>query len=491
MFDFSILVISLAQQQQLIIEVTNLLNVKFAQFVTLIEQLILFSVAGMPLIILWLIAGGIFCTLRFGFINIRAFKHALDVLLGKYDTLDEVGEVSHFQALATALSATVGVGNIAGVAIAIRLGGAGAVFWMTIAGFLGMSIKFVECTLGQKYRSIRPDGSTAGGPMYYLSVGLDKQGMPRLGKILGASYALLCLLGSFGGSNMFQANQSYAAAAHILPWLADFNWLYGIFLAFLVGMVIIGGIKRISAVAARIVPLMAGIYLATCLWVVVVNLELIPVAIHTIIRQAITPEAGYGGVVGVLIMGYRRSVFSNAAGVGSAAIAHAAARTQEPVREGIVASLEPLIDTIIICNLTALVIVITGIYQENTVISGSQLTVTSFASVISWFPYIIGLTVFLFAFSTLISCSYYGERAWAYLLGERSLIIYKLIFLFCIFLGSIFKLGVVLDFSDMMYLAMTVPNLLGCFLMSNQVARDLGDYMQRLGSGKMDQRIGC
>ena len=462
----------------------NFLEMRFADFVEVLERVIFFPVGGIPLIISWLMLGGIFCTLRMGFINIRGFKHAIDIVRGKYDTEAEAGQVTHFQALATALSGTVGIGNIAGVAIGIHLGGAGVVFWIAIAGFLGMSIKFVECTLGQKYRLISADGAIKGGPMYYLSTGLDKMGLPRLGKILAAIYAFFCIIGTLGGSNMFQANQSYAAVSNIIPWLENFDWLYGLVLALLVGTVIIGGIERIGLVTEKIVPLMAVIYLSACFWVLFTNLGLISTALHQIITEAFTPQAGYGGLIGVLIMGFRRSAFSSEAGVGSAAIVHSTTRNKEPIREGLVASLEPLIDTVIMCNMTGLVIVVTGVYQDSNFanLSGAQLTAASFATVISWFPIVVAIAGFLFAFSTMISWSYYGERAWAYLWGEKSLIVYKFIFIGCVFFGSMVQLGVVLEFSDMMQLAMTVPNLLGCYLLSNQVAADLRNYFLMLGN---------
>ena len=444
---------------------------------------------GMPIIVLWLIAGALFFTFRLGFINIRAFKHAINVVQGKFDSTEDEGDVSHFQALAAALSGTVGIGNIAGVVIAIRLGGPGAAFWMTMAGFLGMSSKFAECTLGQKYRIIKPDGTVGGGPMYYLPRGLGSIGLRPLGKALGVLFAILCSIGSLGIGNMFQANQAFSAVSNVLP-IENLSWLFGLVLAAMVGIVIVGGIKRIGAVAGTLVPAMAIIYALACFWVLLVNFTLIPAAIGTIIGRAFNPEAIAGGVVGVIVIGFQRAVFSNEAGLGSAAIAHSAARTDEPVREGIVALLEPFIDTIVICNMTALVIVITGIYADPTAadLNGAQLTATAFEQVIGWFPYVIAVAGFLFAFSTMLSWSYYGQQSWAYLFGERTVLIYKAIFLTCVFIGSVVNLGPVLDFSDIMALAMSFPNLLGCFLLSNIIAADLKDYMDRLQSGQMLDR---
>ena len=441
----------------------------------------------MPLIVLWLIAGGIFFTLRLKFINIRAFKHAIDIAMGKYDSAEDEGDVSHFQALAAALSGTVGIGNIAGVAIAIRLGGPGAAFWMTMAGFLGMSSKFAECALGQKYRIIKPDGTVGGGPMYYLSRGLSAMGLAPLGKGLAVIFAVFCAIGSLGIGNMFQANQAFAAVSNVLPFLDDFSWLFGLILAAVVGLVIVGGIQRIGAVAGFLVPLMAVIYALACFWVMLVKLPEIPGAIATIIGTAFSPEAVAGGAVGAIVIGFQRAVFSNEAGLGSAAIAHSAARTDEPIREGVVALLEPFIDTIFICNLTAIVIVLTGVYADLTAadLNGAQLSAASFQQVISWFPYVIAVAGFLFALSTMISWSYYGQQAWAFLFGDSAVNAYKAIFLLCVFVGAVVNLGPILDFSDIMALAMSLPNLLGCFLMSGLIARELTSYMSRLKSGEM------
>ena len=457
------------------------LNDFFAQIVAAMETVLFFSIGGIPFIVIWLIGGALFFTFRMSFINIRAFKHAIFVVLGHYDDPDEEGELTHFQALSAALSATVGLGNIAGVAIAISVGGPGAVLWMTLAGLFGMTSKFVECTLAQKYRIVKPDGHISGGPMYYLSRGLADQGLRPLGKVLAIVFSVLCIGASFGGGNMFQANQSYAAVANIIPIP---NWAYGLGVAILVALVILGGIKRIGSVAAALVPSMCLIYVIAALWILLTNLPQIPAALGTIVQGAFSPEAIEGGLVGVLVQGIRRAVFSNEAGIGSAAIAHAAARTHEPVREGIVALLEPFIDTVVICNMTALVVVITGTYQQ-TDLSGVDITSAAFESAISWFPIILSIAVFLFAFSTMISWSYYGERAWTFLLGEGTMGIYRVLFVVCVFLGSIFNLGAVLDFSDMMLLSMAFPNMLGGFLLCNGVAADTQDYMERLGSGVM------
>ncbi|MDJ0723649.1 MAG: alanine/glycine:cation symporter family protein [Prochloraceae cyanobacterium] len=465
-------------------DLSNLLvgiDAVFSGVVAAIQKILFFSIGGMPLIILWIVAGGIFCTLRMGFINIRGFKHAIDIARGKYDNLNNDatgGEVTAFQALATALSGTIGLGNIAGVAIAIQMGGPGAVFWMTLAAILGMSSKFVECTLGMKYRNIKPDGSVSGGPMYYLAEGLSQRGMSQFGRILAVFFAVFCIGASFGGGNMFQVNQSFAALATVFPQIAGYNWLYGILVAFLVGLVIVGGISRIGVVTSRLVPAMVVIYLAACVWVLAALVTEIPAAFATIVREAFDPLAIEGGIVGVLVQGVRRSAFSNGAGLGSAAIAHSAAKTEKPIQEGIVAVLEPFIDTVVICNLTALAIVITGMYGDRVApgTSGSELTATAFASVLDWFPLILSVVIVLFGFSTLITWSYYGQQCWGYLFGEETTLIYKGIFLFFIFIGAVVNLGAVVDFSDMMLLAMSVPNLIGCVILSNEVAKDLKQY---------------
>ncbi|VEP16363.1 Sodium/alanine symporter AgcS [Hyella patelloides LEGE 07179] len=462
----------------------------FQQIIDILNLLLYSKIGGengMPLIVLWLIVGALFFTLRMKFINIRGFKHAIDVVRGKYDDPEDEGDVSHFQALAAALSGTVGIGNIAGVAIAIRLGGPGAAFWMTVAGFLGMSSKFAECTLGQKYRIIKPDGTVGGGPMYYLSRGLSSIGMGGLGKGLAIIYAAFCAIATLGAGNMFQANQAYAAVSNALPFFSNLSWLFGIILVLVVGLVILGGIERIGAVAGILVPVMAVVYTIACVWVMLVKFTSIPGAIGTIVSSAFNPQAIAGGLLGAIVIGFQRAVFSNEAGIGSAAIAHSAARTDEPVREGIVALLEPFIDTMFICNMTAIVIVLTGVYADpaSAELDGAKLSAASFETIISWFPYVIAIAGFLFAVSTMITWSYYGQLAWAYIFGDATINIYKVIFLVCGFIGTVINLDLVLEFSDISLLAMSLPNLLGCFLLSGVIARELNSYMTRLNSGEM------
>ena len=465
---------------------------------------------GIPLTVLWLILGAVYFTFRMGFINLRGFKHAIKVVQGKYDNPEShgEGEVSHFQALASALSATVGLGNIAGVAIAISLGGPGATFWMIAAGFLGMSSKFVECTLGQKYRQKRPDGRVMGGAMFYLSNGLKEKGLGGLGKVLAVFFAILCIGGSFGGGNTFQVNQSLNAlkgsvsflSPDATPIIDSFataagpnSWIYGLIMAVMVGIVILGGIQRIAATAEKIVPLMCGVYVLGALYVLFKNFVHIPDALGTIMSGAFSAKAMYGGFLGVLVQGFKRAAFSNEAGVGSAAIAHSAAKTPYPVREGIVALLEPFIDTIVVCTMTALVIVITGAYSApeyaefRANADGAGLTAAAFSHEMPWFPLVLSAAVMLFAFSTMISWSYYGERCWAYLFGDGSSIVYRLLFLLCTFAGSIVTSMNVLEFGDLMILGMAFPNILGVLILSGGVKHDLDDYLGKLKSGEIRQ----
>ncbi len=448
-----------------------------------LDQVLFFSIGGMPLIILWIVGAAVLFTLRLGLINLWVFGHAIAVLRGEYDDPDDEGEVSHFQALATALSATVGLGNIAGVAIAISVGGPGAAIWMTLGGLLGMSSKFVECTLAQQYRQVRPDGTVVGGPMYYLSEGLAKQGLPRLGRVLASLFALLAVGGAFGGGNLFQANQSYSVIARVVPALPD--WGYGLGLTLLTALVILGGITRIGRVAAALIPALCVIYVIAALWVLLVNATAVPGAIASILHGAFSPTAVEGGAVGVMVQGLRWSVFSNGAGTGSAAIAHAAARTKEPVREGIVAMLEPFIDTVVICNMTALVIVTTGTYAspEAVNLEGAELTAAAFGSVIRWFPTVLAIAVFFFAFSTIMSWGYYGEQAWVYLFCDRGIPIYKLLFLSTVFLGATSTAGAAITIGNSLTLAMAVPNLLGAYWLLEQVIASLKDYINRLRNG--------
>ena len=438
----------------------------------------------LPLVVAWLVAGAVFFTLRMQFINLRGFVHAIHVTAGKYDNPEDPGEISHFQALSSALSATVGLGNIAGVAIAVGLGGPGAVFWMVIAGFLGMSSKFTECTLGQMYREVDSAGKVSGGPMRYLHKGLEELGMTGLGRTLAIIFAVMCIGGSLGGGNMFQANQAFAQVASVVPLFDGRGWLFGLMLAVAVGLVILGGIQRIGAAASYIVPVMCGVYVLAGVWILLVHAAHVPWALSHIVTEAFTPEAGVGGLLGTLVMGFRRAAFSNEAGIGSASIAHSAAATDEPVREGIVALLEPFIDTVIVCTMTGLVVVITETYKTGAN-DGVLMTSAAFATVLPWFPLVLSFAVVMFAFSTMISWSYYGERCATYLFGPAASVPYKALFLVCVWLGCVLKLGNVLDFSDLMVLGMAFPNILGLFLLSTKVRNALDDYWGRYRSGEM------
>ena len=442
---------------------------------------------GIPFIVVWLVLGAIFFTVRMRFINIKGFKHALQLIQGKFTDPShaEEGEVSHFQALTTALSATVGLGNIAGVAVAISLGGPGATFWMIIAGLIGMSSKFVECTLGVKYRIINEEGEVSGGPMYYLREGLKRKNLGGLGKVLAVIFAILCIGGSLGGGNMFQANQAFAQLSNEFPILLGKGPLFGLVLAMLVGIVIVGGIKSIAKVTDKIVPFMAGLYVLFSLIIIGMNIGNVGDVFAEIYNGAFNSPAIKGGVIGVLIVGFQRAAFSNEAGVGSASIAHSASKTKEPVSEGIVALLEPFVDTVVVCTMTALVLVFTGYADGTSSLEGAQLTSAAFGSVFPWFSLVLVIAIFLFAFSTMISWSYYGLKAWTFLFGstKTSEYSYKLIFLLFIIIGSSVGLGAVLDFSDLMILGMAFPNILGLVIMSKEVKEDLVSYLARVKSG--------
>ena len=450
-----------------------------------------------PLVVFWLILGATIFTIYFKFINIRGFKHSLELVAGKYDNPEDKGEVSHFQALTTALSATVGLGNIAGVAIAITLGGPGATFWMILAGLLGMTSKFLECTLGLKYRKIDENGEVSGGPMYYLRDGLKKYKLGGLGKFLSVLFALLVIGGSFGGGNMFQANQSFAQVKMMIPSMAPYGAYFGIIMAILVGIVVIGGIKSIAKVTDKIVPFMAALYITAALVIIFMDYSKIDDVFVLIWNGAFNPEAIKGGIIGVMIVGFQRAAFSNEAGIGSASIAHSAAKTPYPVSEGLVALLEPFIDTVVICTMTAMVIIITGYYQPEVAMgfNGSQLTSMAFQSVFSWFPWVLMLAIFLFAFSTMISWSYYGLNGFRFLFEKPLMKIFKskravkntyyVFFLTFIVIGSASNLGAVMDFSDMMIFSMAFPNILGLLILAPEVKRDLNDYLKKLKNGEI------
>ncbi len=446
-----------------------------------------------PFVLIWLLAGAIIFTVYMKFVNITGFKHAIDIVRGKYDDPEDPGEVSHFQALTAALSGTVGLGNIAGVAIAISIGGPGATFWMIIAGLLGMSSKFVECTLGVMYRNIAPDGDVSGGPMYFLSKAFKEKGKlwGGFGSFLAILFSIMCIGGSFGGGNMFQVNQACQQFIDITGGESSFlygkGWLFGIVVAILVAFVIIGGIKSIAKVTDKIVPFMCGVYVIAALLVIFGHFTHIPAAFMLIIKGAFAPGAALGGVVGVLIAGFQRAAFSNEAGIGSASIAHSAVKTDEPVTEGLVALLEPFIDTVVICTMTALVIVITGAYDNSGGIDGISLTSGAFESVIPGSRYVLAVAVILFAFSTMISWSYYGLKAWTFIFGDNTVaeITYKIIFCGFVVIGASMSLGNVISFSDAMIFAMCFPNIIGLVILAPKVKFALNSFVGRIKSGEI------
>ena len=460
---------------------------------------------SIPVVLLLLLAGAGFFTVYFGFINLRRFPLALRVVRGKYDHLEtdvegsgQQGEVNHFQALATAVSGTVGLGNIAMVAVAISVGGPGATFWMILAGLLGMSSKFVECTLGVKYRDIDRHGQVYGGPMYYLSRGLKHQGKKYLGRILAGFFAILCVGASFGGGNAFQSNQATAQLIQQFSWYGDASGtVVGVVLALLVGVVIIGGIKRIASVTVKVVPVMAVLYILAALFILFSNWSQLDDMMLLIVKEAFSPRATItGGIIGVMIQGFRRAAFSNEAGAGSAAIAHAAVNTGFPASEGLVGLLEPFIDTVVVCTITALVIISFNMegaftYGEVTnnqvllsatgeTVGGVNLTSMAFESVIPGSSLLLTIAVVLFAFSTMLSWSYYGLQAWKYLFGRGKLVdlAYKLIFLVFTVLGAAVTLDAVIKFSDAMILALVFPNMVGLLFLFPEVKSELNRYLK-------------
>ncbi|EAQ77594.1 alanine/glycine:cation symporter family protein [Blastopirellula marina] len=484
-----------------------------------------------PLVVVWLAGGALFFTLFFGFVNFWGFRHAIEVVGGAYDDPDEPGEVTHFQALASALSATVGLGNIAGVTIAMTTGGPGAFFWMMICGFMGMASKFGECTLGQMYREVKPDGTILGGPMQYLLRGFEEIGLKPVGVVFSVVFAVLCIMASFGGGNMFQSNQSANAAVQLIQgakqdqiselglqikaaeaaeewetlgelqqqktvlqtevtqFAQTFKMAFGVVFAILVALVIIGGIKRIAAVSSKIVPVMCISYVLMCIYVILVHITEVPALFQSVFAEAFTPKAALGGIIGVAIIGIQRAAFSNEAGVGSAAIAHSAAKTDQPVREGLVALLGPFIDTIVVCSMTAMVILITNAWNNKEWIvdqglEGAALTSQAFEKEVGWFSYVLSIAILLFAYSTIISWSYYGERCWERLFGAESTMVYKVIYVGFVFIGAVANLGAVIDFSDMMLLSMAFPNIVGVVLLAPKVKRALHEYWQKYKSGE-------
>ena len=447
-----------------------------------------------PFLVAWLIAGGIFLTIKMGFVNLKMLGHSYKVVSGKYHTKDDKGLITPFESLTTALSATVGLGNIAGVAIAISIGGAGATFWMIIAGFLGMTLKFVEVTLSVQHREFLKDGTIMGGGMEYLSKGLAQKGMSGFGKVLAIVFAIFMIGGAIGGGNTFQVSQALGVVQQEVPFLQEYPIIFGITLALITGAVIIGGIKRIAHTTVKIVPAMVLIYVSASLWILLTNFTQIPHAFALIFSEAFAPTAVAGGMIGVIVQGFQRAVFSSEAGLGSAGIAHAPAKVKYPVRQGMVSLYEPFIDTIVVCTMTALVIIITGVYDPANgykelieAQQGAALTAAAYGTVIEWFPIILTISIVLFAFSTMISWSYYGERAWVYLFGAKYSLLFKLIFLSFTIMASIVSTDILVDFSFMLILGMALPNILGLYILSGDVKRALNLYLDKLKSGELDK----
>ncbi|MGB0719358.1 MAG: alanine/glycine:cation symporter family protein [Bdellovibrionales bacterium] len=472
--------------------IDNQIDTFFAPIADTVSSIVFYGVPisetqNVQLILLWLAGAAVFFTVYLGFINFRYFKHAVDLVCGKFDGPKKDGEITRFQALATSLSGTVGLGNIAGVAAAISLGGPGAVVWMVIMAFFSMTTKFAEVMLAVKYRHVNPQtNAISGGPMYYLKDAFAHWDIPYLGGVVAVIFAICCIGGSLGGGNMFQANQAAQQIMNISGgqggFFGDKGWLLGLILAVMVGVVIIGGIKSIANVASKLVPLMGVIYLAAGIIVIAVNYANIPDAFAVMFAEALNPQAGLGGFIGVLLVGVQRAAFSNEAGLGSAAIVHANAATDDAVSQGFVGMLGPFIDTVIICLVTALMIVISGAYQNVDGVQGVALTSAAMETGVSWFPYVLALTVFLFAYSTMITWSYYGSKCVTYLFGEKPVvdIAYKLLFCICIIIGASSQLDNIIAFTDAMILSMGIPNIIGLYLLAPVIRKDVKVYIQKL-----------
>ncbi len=472
--------------------VDHFFNQYLGWFASLIFKSVPLGEASFPLIVGWLLIAAVVFSAYFGFIQFRKFGLALSIVRGKYtdpNSKDD-GEISHFKALATALSGTVGLGNIAGVGAALAIGGPGATFWMIIVGLFGMASKFVECTLGVKYRTILPSGAVSGGPMYYLSQGLKERGLGGLGKFLAIGFAVMTILGALGAGNMFQGNQANAILVSTFALPEGYGWVVGIVLALIVYAVIVGGMPSIASVTSKIVPFMAALYIAMALVVILSNLDRVIPAFSAIIDGAFTASGVAGGFIGALIQGLKRATFSNEAGIGSAAIAHSAVKTNEPITEGLVSLLEPFIDTVIICTMTALVITISGLNTgpfDGSGLTGVNLTAAAFQETADWFKYPLAIAVFMFAISTMISWSYYGLKAWTYLFGEGSTteLIYKLIFCIFVVIGASIGFGAVIDFSDAAIFAMAIFNIIGLYFLMPVVKQELKSFISRVDSGEI------
>ncbi len=447
---------------------------------TVFYQIVIFG-TPVELIVIWMALPMIFLTVYFGFINLRSFKLAGRILRGRYRDDNAPGEVTQFQALSTALSGTVGLGNIAGVAIAIAMGGPGAAFWMMVIGFFAMTLKFAECTLGVKYRKEHEDGTISGGPMYYLQKGLAARGWKRAGAILAWSYAIFAIPSLL---QIAQVNQSYSQISSVTGISAP--WTFGLIMAAMTAIVILGGITNIARVTARLVPLMAFIYISAALFIIFAHITEVPAAIALIVSEALRPEAGIGAIVGAFVWGMRRAVYSTEAGLGSATIAHATAKTREPVSEGTVALMEPFIDTVVVCSMTSLVIVVTGAWQVKG-LTDIQMTSWAFNSVIQGFDIVLAIAVVLFAYSTIISWGYYSSKIWAFVFGESTLSsnLFRIIYIVAIIPGGVFSVSQVFDIMDSFFFLMAIPNIIGIYLMAGELKRDTRSYHSRLKNGEI------
>ncbi len=454
-----------------------------------ISGVIFFSVniAGLdvPVIAFWLITAGFIFSLYFRFPNIRYFGLALSIVRGRYTRDDEPGDLTHFQALSAALSGTVGIGNIAGVAVAISIGGPGAMFWMILAGVLGMATKMVECTLGVAYRRINPDGTVSGGPMHYIHKGLAERGLKKLGQVLATLFAIFGIGASI---TLFQVNQAFTQFSEATGF--QDGLAFGVVIAVAVGLVIIAGIRKVGLVAQTLVPLMAFVYLAAGFIILCLHLEQVPAAFVSIFVEAFAPEGVSGGVIGAMIIGLQRAAYSNEAGIGSAAIAHSAVKTREPSSEGLVALLEPFIDTVVVSTMTALIVIVTGAYKIQS-LSGIEITSAAYASVFPWFPHILAVAVILFAYTTMLTWSYYSVKCWAYLAGESywTNLGYKLVYCLLLSTGAVVSMQATIEFADAMFFAMAIPNVIALYILGPQVRREIEGYVTRIRSGAI-RRVG-
>ncbi|MGW7354962.1 alanine/glycine:cation symporter family protein [Streptomyces sp. NPDC054784] len=499
-------------------KVDESINDVFEPIATKANEIVFYDVhvfgADFPLIVGWLVAAGLIFTGYFGFAQVRYIRTAFKLVRGKYDQKDAPGEISHFQALTSAVSGTVGLGNIAGVAIAVSIGGPGATFWMILCGLLGMATKFVECTLGVKYREIDENGTVSGGPMYYLRKGLAERGFPVLGKILAVGSCSMLLFFTFFGGNLFQVNQSLEQVTAVTGKEDSFfsgstgAFLYGVVIAGLVALVLLGGIQAIGAVTSRLVPAMAILYVGACLAVIGFNIGEVPDAFATIVTEAFNPEGVAGGLIGALIIGFQRAAFSNEAGIGSAPTAHSAVKTKHPATEGLVAMIEPFLDTVVICTMTALTIIVAGgpMYEglrddaaagkavDGSTSQGISVTSDAFETALSWFPHLLTVAVLLFAFSTLITWSYYGMKSWTYLFGDSKIseLIYKIVFCLTVVMGALMSLGTLVSLSDATLFMAALFNIVGLYFLTPVVKQELKkvlEYTRRRDAGETEEEI--